>query len=102
MTLSLQALRVFLAILENGSLSAAGRQLGMSQPARCIAVAEGAGIGVVPTRTLSSEHPLKPLHGQGLSFVRPFVLVVERNRNLSPSAEAFVSMCLGEEDLQRG
>ena len=33
MTLSLQALRVFLSILENGSLSAAGRQLGMSQPA---------------------------------------------------------------------
>ena len=33
MTLSLQALRVFLSILENGSLSAAGRQLSMSQPA---------------------------------------------------------------------
>src|SRR5215212_11432474 len=33
MTLSIHALRVFLAILENGSLSAAGRQLSMSQPA---------------------------------------------------------------------
>ena len=61
------------------------------------AVAEGAGIGVVPERTLSSEQPVKRLHVRALSFVRPFVLVVERNRNLSPSAEAFVSMCLGEE-----
>src|SRR5215217_6487341 len=32
MTLTIHALRVFLSILENGSLSAAGRQLGMSQP----------------------------------------------------------------------
>ncbi len=61
------------------------------------AVAEGAGIGVVPERTLSSEQLVKRLHVRGLSFVRPFVLVVERNRKLSPSAEAFVSMCLGEE-----
>src|SRR3954454_9742563 len=33
MTLSLQGLRVFLSILENGSLSSAGRQLGLTQPA---------------------------------------------------------------------
>src|SRR5215210_7768644 len=33
MGLSIQGLRVFLCILECGSLSAAGRELGMSQPA---------------------------------------------------------------------
>src|SRR5215218_7211029 len=33
MSISMQGLRVFLSILERGSLSAAGRQLGLSQPA---------------------------------------------------------------------
>ena len=33
MGLSIQSLRVFLSILEHGSLSAAGRELGMTQPA---------------------------------------------------------------------
>ena len=84
------------ALAAAGIVPRVAMELG-SNGAVVAAVAEGAGIGVVSTRTLSSEHPLKPLHVQGLSFVRPFVLVVERNRNLSPSAEAFVSMCLGEE-----
>src|SRR5215208_3926430 len=33
MSISIQGLRVFLSILERGSLSSAGRQLGLSQPA---------------------------------------------------------------------
>jgi DNA-binding transcriptional LysR family regulator len=61
------------------------------------AVAEGAGIGVVPARMLTSRQQIGQLHVPGLSFVRPFVLVFERNHKLSPSAEAFVSVCLGEE-----
>lgn len=84
------------ALAEAGVVLRVAMELG-SNGAVVGAVAEGAGIGVVPTRTLSSEQPVKPLHVQGLSFMRPFVLVVERNRKLSPSAEAFVSMCLGEE-----
>jgi DNA-binding transcriptional LysR family regulator len=61
------------------------------------AVAEGAGIGVVPARMLSSRQQIERLHVPGLAFVRPFALVFERNHKLSPSAKAFVSVCLGEE-----
>ncbi len=60
------------------------------------AVAEGAGIGVVPTRTLRSEEQVRQLRVRGLSFLRPFVLVIERDRPLSPAAEAFVEASLGE------
>jgi DNA-binding transcriptional LysR family regulator len=63
------------------------------------AVAEGAGIGVVPVRTLNSEQQVSQLHLPGLSFVRPFVIVVEHDRKLSPAAEAFVSACLREEKV---
>ena len=62
------------------------------------AVAEGAGIGVVPARTLGSQQQVRRLRVRGLAFLRPFVLVVERNRLLSPAAEAFVATCLGKED----
>jgi LysR family transcriptional regulator, low CO2-responsive transcriptional regulator len=57
------------------------------------AVAEGAGTGVVPARTLGSHEQVRRLHVRGFSFLRPFVLVVERNRKLSPAAEAFVALC---------
>jgi DNA-binding transcriptional LysR family regulator len=57
------------------------------------AVAEGTGIGVVPARTLGSKERVGQLRARGLSFVRPFVLVVERDRPLSPAAEAFAALC---------
>jgi DNA-binding transcriptional LysR family regulator len=61
------------------------------------AVAEGVGIGVVPARTLRSEEQVRQFRVRGLSFLRPFVLVVERDRPLSPAAEAFVEeTSLGE------
>ena len=63
------------------------------------AVAEGAGIGVVPVRTLKSEGQVGQLRVRGLSFLRPFVLVVERDRPLSPAAEAFVGLCTEKESV---
>lgn len=63
------------------------------------AVAEGAGLGVVPVRTLKSEEQVGRLRVRGLSFLRPFVLVVERDRPLSPAAEAFVGLCTGKESI---
>lgn len=61
------------------------------------AVAEGAGIGIVPERTLCFHEQVGRLHVHGLSFLRPFVLVVERNRKLSPAAKAFINLCKREE-----
>lgn len=61
------------------------------------AVAEGAGIGVVPSRTLGDHEQVRQLRVRGLSFVRPFVLIVERSRKLSPAAEAFVALCIEKE-----
>jgi DNA-binding transcriptional LysR family regulator len=58
------------------------------------AVAEGAGIGVIPSRFAASQSSVRPLKVQGLSIRRPFVLVVERGRTLSPAAEAFVQICI--------
>jgi DNA-binding transcriptional LysR family regulator len=60
------------------------------------AVTEGAGLGVVPVRTLKSEEQVGRLRIRGLSFVRPLGLVVERDRPLSPAAEAFVALSIGE------
>ena len=57
------------------------------------AVAAGAGIGVIPARTLGSQTPVERLDVRGVSFSRPFVLLVERGRPLSPAAEAFVGLC---------
>ncbi len=57
------------------------------------AVAAGAGIGVVPARTVSTQPAVSTLEVRGITFVRPFVLVTERDRSLSPAAEAFVGMC---------
>ena len=58
------------------------------------AVAAGAGIGVVPARTLGSQPLVRRLDVRGVSFSRPFVLLVERGRPLSPAAEAFVHICV--------
>ncbi len=60
-------------------------------------VAEGAGIGVVPARTLSSYEQVRPLRVRKLSFLRPFVLALERGRALSPAAEAFAALCTDKE-----
>ena len=57
------------------------------------AVAAGAGIGVVPARSLGAQTLVERLDVRGVSFSRPFVLLVERNRPLSPAAEAFVALC---------
>lgn len=60
------------------------------------AVAAGAGVGVIPTRTLVAQPAVKRLDVSGLKFLRPFVLVTERGRPLSPAAEAFVAICIGK------
>ncbi len=57
------------------------------------AVAAGAGIGVVPARTLGAQTLVERLYVREVSFSRPFVLLVERGRPLSPAAEAFVGLC---------
>ena len=57
------------------------------------AVAAGAGIGVVPERTLGSQTLVKRLDVRGVSFSRPFVLLVERDHCLSPAANAFIKIC---------
>ncbi len=59
------------------------------------AVAAGAGIGVVPARTVEERPLLERLDVRGLRFSRPFVLVVERDRPLSPAAEALIGICTG-------
>jgi DNA-binding transcriptional LysR family regulator len=57
------------------------------------AVAAGAGLGIVPARTVETQSAVSTIEVRGLAFVRPFVLVTERNRPLSPAAEAFVAIC---------
>jgi DNA-binding transcriptional LysR family regulator len=57
------------------------------------AVAAGAGVGALPARILETHPDLRRLEVWGLRFRRPFVLVVERDRYLSPAAQAFVELC---------
>jgi DNA-binding transcriptional LysR family regulator len=59
------------------------------------AVAAGAGVGVVPARTVETQPTISILEVRGLTFPRPFVLVTERNRPRSPAAEAFIEICTG-------
>ena len=59
------------------------------------AVAAGAGIGVVPARTVERQSAVSRVEVRGLTFPRPFVLVTERNRPRSPAAKAFVEICTG-------
>jgi LysR family transcriptional regulator, low CO2-responsive transcriptional regulator len=63
------------------------------------AVAAGAGIGVVPARLVASQPDVRRLKVRGLQIRRPFVLVVERGRKLSPAAEAFAALCTGEKTV---
>lgn len=59
------------------------------------AVAAGAGVGVIPARMVRDQIEVRALEVRGLAFLRPFVLVTERDRPLSPAAEAFVEICTG-------
>lgn len=58
------------------------------------AVAAGAGIGVLPVRSLGPQQRVRRFPVHGLAFRRPFVMLVERGRLLSPAAEAFTVLCL--------
>ncbi len=61
------------------------------------AVAAGAGIGVVPLRTAGALKKVRRIEVRGLSLSRPFILLTERGRRLSPAAEAFVATCARKE-----
>jgi DNA-binding transcriptional LysR family regulator len=61
------------------------------------AVAAGAGIGVVPLRTAGAFKEVRRVEVSGLALSRPFVLLTERGRRLSPAAEAFVATCARKE-----
>lgn len=61
------------------------------------AVAAGAGIGVVPLRTVGAMKEVRRVEVRGLALSRPFVLLTERGRRLSPAAEAFVATCIRKE-----
>lgn len=82
-----------------GRLAAAGvkpriaMELG-SNAAVAGAVATGAGIGILPARSLNSQDRIGRLPVHELEFRRPFVMSVERGRPLSPAAEAFTALCL--------
>ena len=59
------------------------------------AVAAGGGIGVVPLRTVGAYGSVRRVDVRGLRLSRPFVLLTERGRRLSPAAEAFTTICIG-------
>ena len=63
------------------------------------AVASGAGVGFIPLRTMGTQGNIKRVEVRGLALSRPFVLVTELGRTLSPAAEAFVATCTGKERL---
>jgi DNA-binding transcriptional LysR family regulator len=63
------------------------------------AVASGAGVGIVPLRTMGTQGNIKRVEVRGLALSRPFVLLTELGRTLSPAAEAFVGACTGTERL---
>lgn len=56
------------------------------------AVAAGTGVGIVPSRLLADRKGVVPLRVGGLHLVRPFVLVTEKGRPLSPAAESFAAI----------
>ncbi|MGH3090279.1 MAG: LysR substrate-binding domain-containing protein [Rubrobacteraceae bacterium] len=62
------------------------------------AVSAGVGVGVMPERFVSTHPEVRSIPVAGLSFRRPFTLVTERNRSLSPAALAFMETCTGEEN----
>ncbi|MGB3633757.1 MAG: LysR substrate-binding domain-containing protein, partial [Rubrobacteraceae bacterium] len=58
------------------------------------AIATGAGIGILPARSLESQDLIGRLPIRGLKLRRPFVMLVEKGRPLSPAAAAFTALCL--------
>ena len=60
------------------------------------AVAAGAGVGVIPLRTVGIRGEIERVEVRGLALSRPFVLLTELGRTLSPAAEAFVETCTGK------
>lgn len=60
------------------------------------AVAAGVGVGVMPERFADSHPEVREVSVEGLSLRRPFALVTERSRSLSPAALAFVETCVGK------
>lgn len=58
------------------------------------AVAAGDGVGVLPARSLDSQSRVRRIQLRSVNFSRPFVLLVESGRPLSPAAEAFVETCI--------
>jgi len=83
-------------LAEAGITPRVAMELG-SNAAVASAVAAGAGIGVVPARMVGVQSAVRRFKVHGLTFSRPFVLVVERARPLSPAAKAFVAACHGKE-----
>lgn len=61
------------------------------------AVAAGAGVGVIPERFVSTHPEVRKAPVEGLVFTRPFVLLTEKGRSLSPAALAFIETCIGKE-----
>ncbi len=57
------------------------------------AVGAGAGVGVVPLRSVEARGEIERVRVRGLALSRPFVLLTERGRELSPAAEAFFDIC---------
>ncbi len=62
------------------------------------AVAAGVGLGVVPERFAAIHPEVREISVEGLVFRRPFALVTERSRSLSPAATAFIETCIGKEN----
>lgn len=57
------------------------------------AIAQGAGVGVVPKRIVSGGSGVTAVRVAGLEISRPLALVSEANRGLSPAAEEFGRLC---------
>jgi DNA-binding transcriptional LysR family regulator len=62
------------------------------------AVAAGDGIGVLPARSLVAQSRVRRIQVRSVNFSRPFVMLVESGRSLSPAAESFMELCLRKDD----
>ncbi len=58
------------------------------------AVAAGVGVGIVPERFAATHPEVREVRVEGLVFKRPFVLLTEKSRSLSPAAVAFIETCI--------
>lgn len=60
------------------------------------AVSAGVGVGFLPEHLVSTHPGVRGFPVEGLVIRRPFALVTERGRRLSPAATAFIEACLGK------